>query len=187
MATTGKPKRILKRSKVKLYKTDPRKANLAVLARNQKKLLEFKKQHDVLKLVKAGNTFIDVGEKLGIDPKEALELTKAALDKWCTEFSLDAKQNRELDIQRIEAMLCLLWADIQPKPLVDKKGRPVYDRETGDQIMGDANLEAMKVYKLMMERKHKLLGLDPAESAIQVNNQINIIERRYIGVSPDDL
>lgn len=169
------------------YKTDPRKANLAVLARNEKKLAEFKKQADVVRLVKRGNTFEQVSEKLGISPKEALTLTKQAIDKWAGELSLDAKENATLDLQRIDAMLLLVWDAAQPKPLYRKDGAPLLDRETGDPIMGAPDLESIKVWNSLMDRRARMLGLMPETSAIVVNNQVNIVERRYSGVSPEDL
>lgn len=179
--------KLVKRSKGKIkYKTDPKKLNLAVAVRNKKVMMQLAKEHKVLTLVKKGHTFEEVSDKLGISTNEALDLTKQCLDRWCGDFKLNAEQARELDLKRIDAILLILWGQIEPKEMLDEKGRPVLDARTLEPVMTQPDYMAIKLYKDFLQRRAEMLGLDPEESAIMVKKDA-VLERRYIGADPDTL
>jgi hypothetical protein len=177
----------------KLYQSNPKKVVATLAAKHKTKLEVLKKEAEVLKLAKKGHTFEEISTiltergNIGISPKEALELTKTAINKWCGEMALDARQAKELDIKRLDALLAILWEDIEPKPLLDDNGFNVLDAATGKPVMTKPDFVAIKLYKDILERRSRMLGFDADEAAVKVVVENNIIERRYVGGSPDDL
>lgn len=177
----------------KLYHSNPKKVVATYAAKNKDRLEVLRKEAEVLKLAKKGHTFEEISDiltekgEIGVSPKEALELTKAAINKWCGDMALDARQAKEMDLKRLDAIMVILWNDIEIKPLVDEHGFPVLDNATGKPVMTKPDYIAIKLYKDIMERRSRMMGFDADEAAVKVVVENNIIERRYVGGSPDDL
>jgi hypothetical protein len=183
------------RDKQKKLFASPHKQLAIIAARNKNKLEEMREQAKVLKLVKKGHTFDEVsqimiedhGPEAGMSPKQALLITKQAIDKWCGELALDAKQAKELDLKRIDSLLAILFTEIEPKPMQDSNGFPVLDNATGEPVMTKPDYPAVKLYTDLLARRAKMLGFDADEPSVKVVNEVNIIERRYVGANPDEL
>lgn len=194
-STKKRPKTAAFKKKAKKLFPSPVHAIAIQAARNQDKLAILREETKVLKLVKKGHTFEEVseilskepGREVGVSPKAALELTKAAIGRWCGELALDAKECRELDLKRLDAIQTILWSEIEPQELKDERGRPIIDPVTLEPAMSRPDHNSIKLCLDIMGRRARLLGLESDEAAVKVVNEVNIIERRYVGADPDAL
>ena len=113
-----------------------------------------------LELRKAGATYVQIAEALGISRAGAHKVVLRALARLEKEAGEEAEHLRRLEIERLDAMLLAIW------PHVKKGSLGAIDR-------------AIRI----MERRAKLLGLDaPTKADIQGEQVIRIIEE----VSEDD-
>lgn len=194
-STKKRPKTTAFKKKVKKLFPSPIRAITIQAARNQNKLLVMREETKVLKLVKKGHTFEEVaeilskepGREVGVSPKNALDLTKAAIARWCGELALDAKECRELDLKRLDAIQAILWTEIEPHELKDDRGRVIIDAATLEPAMSRPDHNSIKLCLEIMSKRARLLGLESDEAAVKVVNEVNIIERRYVGADPDAL
>lgn len=97
-----------------------------------------------LEMRKAGATFEQIGNALGITPQGAHRAVKRALRRIIEKSDEAAEEIRRLELERLDAMLLALWPQA-------KRG----------------NLGAVDRILRIMERRAKLLGLD-APKAVDI-------------------
>lgn len=155
------------------------------IALNQEKLLEFKNEKKVIKMVERGKSYEDISYELGISTSEAFELAKRSIDKWCGELALSAIQAREVQIRRLDALEAILWHDAEGRPIIDDRGMPVIDGATGKPAINPPDKLAIKLILDIEERRAKLLGLDAA-SKIDASVTVGV-RREYVNADIDQL
>lgn len=163
------------------YKFTP-KANLAAIAKSAEKVKALKTQAEILRMARKGMNPEEIAIKMGITAEEAVAATKVLVNRYINELSLSAAEHRQLDVSRVDSLLQILDAEIQPKEMKDDRGRPVIDAATLEPVVHPPNPIYVKLYLDVLERRSKLLGLDKLEE-----EQVKAIERRYVGVNPDDV
>ena len=121
---------------------------------SRKRIYITEKMAKALELRKEGKSLAEIATELGYKSKQAVhEALKSALDRT---LRLPADEVRELDLQRLDALLAGVWAKA---------------------IAGD--LQAINAVLRIMERRAKLLGLD---APIQYNHLIRAEAERLAGI-----
>lgn len=132
-------------------KTSPRKISAA------------EKRKQALELRKAGFTFQQIGDQLGVTRGMAFRYVKDTLDEINEKQIEEAKQIRTLEVERLDR----LWV-------------------VSYQQAKNGNLGAVDRCIKIMERRSKLLGLDAPQKVEQENTNINMTWREFVERSGDD-
>ncbi len=111
-----------------------------------------------LELRKAGATYRRIGEHLGITEQGAHKAVMRALNKLIADVSESADQLRELEVQRLDAMLLGLWDQAR---------------------LGD--VKAVTASLRVMERRARMLGLDLPPNISQDETDRRVVEFRLVG------
>jgi hypothetical protein len=91
-----------------------------------------------------------------------------------------------MDLKRYDALLVILWKDIEPYVMKDARGRPIINEATGMPEMKNTNLAAVKLYIEILQNRAKLLGTESAVKMV-VDEDNNVVRREYVGVDIDAL
>lgn len=126
-----------------------------------------------LELRKAGLTYDQIAERIGISRSQAHGYVTKALNALDAKAAETAEQLRRLEVERIDKMLSGLWL-----------------RAVGTRDVPSDPLVVDRVVKLM-ERRARLLGLDaPAKAQVELalESEVNDIARRLAQVlTPEQL
>ena len=115
-----------------------------------------------VELRKAGATYEQIGQRLGLSRSRAHQLVQEGLEVVREQIRIDANLVMALELDRLDAMLLSLWGE--------KKNPRVAD-----------------TILRIMERKHKLQGIE-APTRIQATNIISVIEaNQYSNWTTEDL
>lgn len=155
------------------------------IALSQAKITELKNEKKVIKMVERGKSYDEISYELGISTNEAFELAKRAIDKWCGELALSALQAREVQVRRLDALEAILWPEAEGKPVLDDRGRPVYDAITGQPVINPPDKVAIKLILDIEDRRAKLLGLDAA-GKLELSGTVGV-RREYVNADIDKL
>jgi hypothetical protein len=121
------------------------------------KLRAEERRRECIALRRAGATFVEIGQAVGISAMTAYKYVASALVRIRTEMSLDAEEVRTLELERLDRM------QLKLAPLVEA-----------------GNMAAMDRWLSIMAMRSRLLGLEKAEedeSRQTVNiNEITIYE-----------
>lgn len=175
-----------------------RQANLAVKAEVEVKAVHTRSL--VRKMIVRGKTYDQISRKLGITPKEAVDIARDITKTWLTEESMDAGSLREVEIQKLRAAHALAMHEAFPHPMTDDLGQPILVRscdcitDPSDPLLnrpciyGDHNKPAMSkpdpkwmdVFLEIGKRISSMLGLDAADKLKE--KTVDLMERVYKGV-----
>jgi hypothetical protein len=114
-------------------------ASLGAKNKRPKAIVTLEREAEAIELRKAGLTYAQIGEALGISEVGAHKAVGRALEKFKSEMAEQTADVRQLELQRLDALFYGVWLKAQ-------SGDPA--------SIGSA----MKI----MERRAKLLGLDAA-------------------------
>jgi len=117
---------------------------------------------EAVELRKAGATYEQIGQRLGLSRSRAHQLVQEGLEVIREQIKIDANLVMALELDRLDAMLLSLWKD--------KKNPRVAD-----------------TILRIMERKHKLQGLE-APTRIEATGVISTVENNpYANWNTEDL
>lgn len=124
---------------------------------------------DVLK----GRSYEDIAADRDITPQQAREYSKAAIARWAGELGHTATEAKEIDVKRMDALLEKLHGLIFPEEFVDYA--------TGRTIMPPPDMEAVRLYVMILSQRSKLLGTEAATKLEE--KKVELLERVYKGVA----
>lgn len=148
------------------------------IAEVQKRMETVKLQRDVTNLVLRGKSWEQIAEKLGVTPEEAYAISRSVISKWTKEMATTAPEQKEIDLRRLSAMLDAIHDKVFPQPFIDAK--------TGAVVQPDPDPVFTKIYLDIIDRRRAMLGTDAARK-MEIEGEINVIRREYVGANPDDL
>lgn len=180
MKTKSPPVKVRrKKGKIVYNFKPPSQRVIAEIAKVPAKVNAIKLERQVINKVSRGHTYEEISEDLGISTQEAFGLAKSAITKWVNETGLNLLEARELDLKRIDAIMVILWEQVEPK-------HPIIDGETGKTIIPQPNLGAIKLLMECIDKRGDILGYSAAKK-MEVREKIEHLHRIYIGADPDDL
>lgn len=78
-------------------------------ATSEKALARLERMRTVIKMRRAGSSYDDIGKALGLKASRAFEICMKALNITCNRFAADCAPLRELEGQRLDALLAAAW------------------------------------------------------------------------------
>jgi hypothetical protein len=142
-------------------------------------------QQQAMDLVLEGRSYEYVAFKLTLPTSEVHSMIQETLGRWIHLESLTALELRELESKRLDKVYALAITETFPHPIISQEtGMPVLNAH-GDPIMSQANPVWAKISIEIMNRRAALYGLDAAVKLQE--KMVDVLERKYIGASPDDL
>jgi hypothetical protein len=105
-----------------------------------------------LELRKAGLTYVEIGAQLDISESQAWNDVKKSLDRLAKVEQDSAREYRQLELERTEALIKALW--------LRAKGRRNHNPETDEVVDVDPDYKALDRVLKLMEYRRRLLGLD---------------------------
>lgn len=164
--------------KLKFKPPKPNSAKVESIAKSPKKMYQLKNEHQVIKDVIHGKSFETIAQGLGITPTEAFAVAKQAVRRWITDLQIDAPEAKALDLQRLDALLVILWQRAEPNEVIDGA--------TGRMVMVPGDLGAAKLILDVIRMRADIYGYEAAKK-MEVDQKIEHLHRLYIGASPDAL
>jgi len=164
-----------KKTQTVKYKFKP---PVVAIAKQELKVLNFKQERDVIKAVSRGKTYEAIAEKLGITVDEVHAIAQRTIKKWAGEIGQVAETAKVMDLRRLDDMLDAIHDKVFPEPFIDLK--------LGIKVYPDPDPIYVKLYLEIIDRRRAMLGTDAAKK-MEAKGEIELFERKYIGVSPDEL
>lgn len=76
------------------------------------------KERQILDLRRAGATYSQIGEQLGIDVSTAAKHVRRAYERLCAETSETTAEMRQIETERLDAMLLSIWPRVRKGELI---------------------------------------------------------------------
>lgn len=181
MPKARKPRQLRRvKGKIELKFRPPNpNANLVkAIAESSQKLHTLKQEHEVVRQIIRGMSYMDIGREMGISPTEAFGIAKVAITKYITDLQINAPEAKALDLQRLDALLVILWKRAEPVEVIDGK--------TGEKVMIPGDLGAARLILDVIRLRADIYGYEAAKK-MEVAKQVEHLHRLYIGASPDAL
>lgn len=123
------------------------------------------RQMQAMDLRRAGASYLQIGQTMGITPKAASRLVKRAHAVWLTKLQESTREMVELELSRLDAMHVVLWHEFQ-------KGSGDYRLRVADRLLRVA------------ERRAALKGLDaPKDSTVEIPREGYKVEVEVVGTA----
>lgn len=76
------------------------------------------KERQVLELRRAGATYTQIGEQIGISESAAARYVRRAYERLCAETSETTAEMRQIETERLDAMLLSIWPRVRKGELI---------------------------------------------------------------------
>ena len=120
--------------------------------KHSRRIVALEREQRALELRKAGATYQQIADAMGLSTMGAYNAVKRAIGKLNNKITEDAKAVRRLELERLNQAQLAIWPRVQ-------KG----------------DIKAINALLRIMERRAKLLGLDaPAEANVNVTEQVDL-------------
>lgn len=161
------------------------------IAKYSDKLKTLADARKVVKLRIAGQSYEDIADEMGISAQDAFNAVKQTVARWQGELTMSATELRDLDVTRLEALMAQVWPyTIKRKERVWRDvevtlpNGKVMNRRQQIEIDVDPDPTYVKLYISLMERKHKIQGLDSQTLKLEDPKGIR---REYVGADINKL
>jgi predicted DNA-binding protein (UPF0251 family) len=122
------------------------------------RVIALEREKRALELRRMGYRYDQIAEALGISQNTAWNAVQRAFKRACCLVDEEARVQRELDLQRLDAALAAIWPKVR-----------------------QGNTAAVDRLVRLLERRSRLLGLD---APTEVRNEM--IVRQYVGINVDE-
>jgi hypothetical protein len=119
-----------------------------------------------LELRKAGLSYEQIGKALGVSGKQAYDDVQTALQLLIDEHAETIIHMRQLELERLDALITSLWTRA--------RGGKQVDPDTGQTVIVPPDYAALDRVLRIMERRAKLLGIDKQPDTDQQQQKVTV-------------
>lgn len=127
---------------------------------------KLERQARAVALRKMGFSYTEIAKDLDVTKQAAFAYVKEAIAELKDEIREDSEDVKELELQRLDAMLVRLWRSAMPSP------------QPGSNYIPEPDTKSMKLILEVMDRRSRLMGLDAAQRVEHVT--IDVIDKQIM-------
>lgn len=118
------------------------------------------REREALALRVQGLTQDQIAERLGLTQGAVSRTLARLLGNFAAEMRANTPKLVALEVERLDAIASAIWPYCVGGPVLDARGNPRIDPETGEPLRRDPDPAYLAQFWKLAERRAKLLGLD---------------------------